>query len=100
MNWRKLNQIIFNRTSPWWSNRAFGTTFTYLQREVEPLLTVAFIVQTFLKPQSAALLLLVTDHVELLLLVSSHNTEGQLGIFSSVLVLSSELQDLRTNNII
>lgn len=77
-------------------NGASGTARPYLQREVEPLLAVPFIVQTFLKPQGAALLLLVTDHVELLLLVSSHNTEGQLGIFSSVAVLCSELKDLTT----
>ncbi|TNN58397.1 hypothetical protein EYF80_031408 [Liparis tanakae] len=50
--------------------------------------------------QGAALLLLVADHVELLLLVSGHNTKGQLGIFSSVSVLCHELQDLRRSNII
>ena len=49
---------------------AFGTASIYLQCEVEPLLAVSFIVQTFLKPQGATLFLLVTDHVELLLLVS------------------------------
>ena len=76
----------------------FGTASTYLQCEVEPLLAVSFVVQTFLQPQGAALLLLVTDHVELLLLVSSHNAEGQLSIFSSVLVLCSELQDLWTSS--
>ncbi len=70
----------------------------YLQCEVEPLFAVPFIVQTFLKPQGAMLLLLVTDHVEFLLLVSSHNTKGQLGIFSSVSVLCSKLQDLKTSN--
>lgn len=81
-----------------WLKGAFVTVSTYLQCEVEPLLTVSFIVQTFLKPQGASLLLLVTDHVELLFLVSSHNTEGQLGIFSSVSVICSKLQDLRTRN--
>lgn len=70
----------------------------YLQSEVEPLLVVSFVVQPFLQPQAAALLLLVTDHVELLLLVPSNHTKGQLGIFSSVSVLCSELQDLRTSN--
>lgn len=69
----------------------------YLQCEVEPLLAVSFIVQTLLKPQGAALLLFVTDHVELLLLVSSHNTKGQLGIFSCVLVFCCKLQNLITS---
>ncbi len=73
---------------------------TYLECEVKSLLTVSFIVETFLQPQGAALLLLVTDHVELLLLVSSHNTEGQLGVFSNVSVLCSQLQDLTTSNIV
>lgn len=66
----------------------------YLQCEVESLLTVSFIVQTLLEPKGAALLLFVTDHVELLLLVSSHNTEGQQGIFSSVSVFCCKLQNL------
>lgn len=66
----------------------------YLQCEVEPLLAVTFIVKTLLKPQGPTLLLFVTDHVELLLLVSSHNTEGQLGIFSSVSVFCCKLQNL------
>lgn len=74
----------------------FGTSSLYLQGEVEPLFAVSFVVQTFLQPEGAALLLLVTDHVELLLLVSRHNTEGELGIFSSISILSNELQNLRT----
>lgn len=65
--------------------------FLYLQCEVEHLFTVSFIVKTFFKPQGATLLLFVTDHVELLLLISSHNTEGQLGIFSTISVLCSKL---------
>lgn len=72
---------------------------SYLQRKVESLLAVSLIVQTLLKSQDASLLLFMTDHVELLLLVSSHNAEGQLGIFSSVSVLCSKLQDLGTNNL-
>lgn len=63
------------------------TNSTHLEREVEPLLTVPLIVQVLLQPEDAALLLLVTDHVELLLRVSSYNAEGQLGVFSSVSVL-------------
>lgn len=70
---------------------------TYLQCQVEPLLAVPFVVQTFLKPQGAALLLLVTDHIELLLLVSRHNTKGQLGVFTNVPVLCCKIQDLRTS---
>lgn len=72
--------------------------FTHLQSEVEPLLAVPLVVQPFLEPQGAALLLLVTDHVELLLLVSRNHTKCQLSIFSSVSVLCSELQDLDTSN--
>lgn len=69
----------------------------YLQREVELLFTVSFVVQALLQPQDATLLLLVTDHVELLLLISGHNAEGQLSVFSSVSVLCSQLQNLTTN---
>lgn len=77
---------------------AFETTSTYLQREVEPLLAVPLIVQALFEPQGAPLLLFVTNHVELLLLVSSYNTKGQLGIFSCIPVLCCELQDLRKSN--
>lgn len=77
--------------------KVFGTSSLYLQGEVEPLLAVSFVVQTFLQPQGAALLQLVTDHVELLLLVSRHNTEGEQGIFSSISILCNKLQNLQTS---
>lgn len=77
---------------------AFETTSSYLQCEVEPLLAVPLIVQALLEPQGAPLLLFVTHHVELLLLVSSYNTKGQLGIFSCVPVLCCKLQNLRKSN--
>ena len=92
--YRSWIRIIFNNASMSIWNCFL---FLYLQGEVEPLLAVAFIVQAFLQPQGATLLLLVTDHVELLLLVSRHNTESELGIFSSISVLCSEVQYLRTN---
>ena len=96
--YRSWIKVIFWSSRPCVWGGAFGIVSTYLQCEIEPLLAVSFIVQTFFKPQGASLLLLVTDHVELLLLVSSHNTKGQLGIFPSVFVLCSELQHLRTRN--
>lgn len=71
----------------------------HLQREIELLFTVSFIVQAFLQPECAPLLLLVADHVELLLSISSHNTKGQLGIFSGVMVLCSELQNLPKHHV-
>lgn len=72
-------------------SRGFETSSTYLQCEVELLLTVSLVVQALFQPQGAALFLFVTHHVELLLLVSCHNTKGQLGIFSRVPVLCSKL---------
>lgn len=91
---KQFHYVTFNTTRMSWSDWASGTASAYLQCQIEPLFTVSFIVKTLLEPQGASLLLFVTDNVELLLLVSSHNTEGQLGIFASVSVLCNKLQDL------
>lgn len=88
---QKLHQLSCAQSE---SDALTGAFYTYLQRQIESLLTVSLIVQSFLKPQSASLLLFVTDNVELLLLISCHNTEGQLSIFSDISILSRKFQDL------
>lgn len=69
----------------------------YLDGEVEPLLAVSLVVESFFESEASPLLHFVADHVEFLLLVPGHHAEGQLAVFPHVSVLGPQLQDLGTN---